>query len=60
MLVNFSDRANKLNEVMNDMTERIDSISNSVQESSNAISMSAASSTEFVGEIQGINEVIEI
>ncbi|SHN57291.1 methyl-accepting chemotaxis protein [Butyrivibrio hungatei DSM 14810] len=59
MLVNFSSRANKLNEVVGDMTERINSISSSVQESSNAINMSAASSTEIVGEIQGINEAME-
>lgn len=59
MLVNFSSGANKLNEVVGDMTERINSISSSVQESSNAINMSAASSTEIVGEIQGINEAME-
>ncbi|MCR4758242.1 MAG: methyl-accepting chemotaxis protein [Butyrivibrio sp.] len=59
MLANFSAKANKLSEVVGDMTERINSISSSVQESSNAINMSAASSTEIVGEIQGINEAME-
>lgn len=59
MLANFSAKANKLSEVVGDMTERINSISTSVQESSNAINMSAASSTEIVGEIQGINEAME-
>ena len=59
MLATFSDKANNLNGVMNEMADRIESISSSVQESSSAIGMSAASATEIVGEIQGITEAMD-
>ena len=59
MLGTFTDRANNLNVVMAEMSERIENISSSVNESSNAISMSATATTEIVGEIQGINEAID-
>lgn len=59
MLSAFSDKAGNLNNVMDEMSERIASISSSVQESSNAINMSAAAATEIVGEIQGINDAMD-
>lgn len=59
MLGAFSDKANNLNAVMDEMSGRIEAISNSVQESSEAINMSANASTEIVGEIQGINEAMD-
>ncbi len=59
MLGAFSDKAGNLNNVMDEMSERIASISSSVQESSNAINMSAAAATEIVGEIQGINDAMD-
>ncbi|MCR4998705.1 MAG: methyl-accepting chemotaxis protein [Lachnospiraceae bacterium] len=59
MLETFSAKANNLNEVMTEMTDRIASITTSVEESSNAISMSANAATEIVGEIQGINDAME-
>lgn len=59
MLGTFTEKADNLNAVMEEMTERIDSISSSVNESSNAIGMSAQAATEIVGEIQGINEAMD-
>ncbi|MBQ5560857.1 MAG: methyl-accepting chemotaxis protein [Lachnospiraceae bacterium] len=59
MLGTFSEKADNLNFVMNEMADRIESISSSVQESSSAIGMSAASATEIVGEIQGITEAMD-
>lgn len=59
MLATFTEKANNLNGVMAEMSDRIESISNSVNESSNAIGMSAQAATEIVGEIQGINEAMD-
>lgn len=59
MLATFTEKANNLNGVMAEMSDRIESISNSVNESSNAIGMSAQATTEIVGEIQGINEAMD-
>ena len=59
MLATFTEKANNLNSVMAEMSDRIESISNSVNESSNAISMSATATTEIVGEIQGINDAMD-
>lgn len=59
MLDTFSEKADNLNSVMNDMADRIESISSSVQESSSAIGMSAAAATDIVGEIQGISEAVD-
>ncbi|WP_458458600.1 methyl-accepting chemotaxis protein [Pseudobutyrivibrio sp.] len=59
MLATFTEKANNLNGVMAEMSDRIESISNSVKESSNAISMSATATTEIVGEIQGINDAMD-
>lgn len=59
MLATFTEKANNLNGVMAEMSDRIESISNSVNESSNAISMSATATTEIVGEIQGINDAMD-
>ena len=59
MLATFTEKANNLNSVMAEMSDRIESISNSVNESSNAIGMSAQAATEIVGEIQGINEAMD-
>jgi methyl-accepting chemotaxis protein len=59
ILMTFSEKANHLNTVMDEMSGKISSISDSVQDSSNAINMSAAAATEMVGEIQGINSAID-
>ncbi|MCR4999716.1 MAG: EAL domain-containing protein [Lachnospiraceae bacterium] len=59
MLGAFSSKADNLNLVMDEMSDRISAISSSVQESSNAINMSASAATEIVGEIQGINEAMD-
>ncbi len=59
MLGTFSEKADNLNTVMNDMAERIETISNSVNESSEAIGLSASAATEIVGEIQGINDAMD-
>ena len=59
MLATFTEKANNLNSVMAEMSDRIESISSSVNESSNAISMSASATTEIVGEIQGINDAMD-
>ena len=59
MLATFSEKADNLNSVMNEMAGQIETISRSVEESSSAIGMSAASATEIVGEIQGINEAMD-
>ncbi|MBQ7469787.1 MAG: methyl-accepting chemotaxis protein [Pseudobutyrivibrio sp.] len=59
MLVNFRDRADNLNTVMNEMATRIETISSSVSESSEAINLSASAATEIVGEIQGINSAMD-
>ncbi|MBR5648662.1 methyl-accepting chemotaxis protein [Pseudobutyrivibrio sp.] len=59
MLVNFRDRADNLNTVMNEMATRIETISSSVSESSEAINLSASAATEIVGEIQGINNAMD-
>ncbi|SHI47690.1 methyl-accepting chemotaxis protein [Pseudobutyrivibrio xylanivorans] len=59
MLATFTEKADNLNAVMNEMAGQIETISRSVEESSSAIGMSAASATEIVGEIQGINEAMD-
>ena len=59
MLGTFSEKANHLNAVMNDMSKRIETITNSVHESSDAINLSANAATEIVGEIQGINDAMD-
>ncbi len=59
MLTAFSDKAENLNSVMDEMSDRISAITTSVQESSTAINMSATAATEIVGEIQGINEAMD-
>ena len=59
MLETFSEKADNLNAVMNEMAGQIETISHSVEESTSAISMSAASATEIVDEIQGINDAMD-
>ncbi|WP_294237719.1 methyl-accepting chemotaxis protein [Pseudobutyrivibrio sp.] len=59
MLGSFTDKANKLNEVMDAMSVRIEDIANSLQESSYAINMSATASTTIVSEIQGITDAMD-
>ncbi len=59
MLETFSEKADNLNAVMNEMAGQIETISRSVEESSSAINMSAASATDIVGEIQGITEAMD-
>ncbi len=59
MMSKFSDKADKLNYIMNEMSNSVTSISESVQESSMAINMSATNSTEIVDEMQGIGDAME-
>ena len=59
MLTKFSDKAENLNVIMDQMADSVTSISQSVQESSVAINTSATNSTEIVGQMQGIGEAMD-
>lgn len=59
MLSKFTDKAENLNVIMDQMSESVTSINDSVQESTAAISTSATNSTEIVGQMQGIREAME-
>ena len=59
MLMKFSDKADNLNSIMEEMADSVTSISESVQESTIAINMSATNSTEIVDEMQGIGEAMD-
>ncbi len=59
MLESFNNKAENLNEIMQEMVESVQMISNSVLESSQAISQSAESSQEIVGGIKKISEAID-
>lgn len=59
MLSNFNNKAENLNDIMQEMVESVQMISNSVLESSQAISQSAESSQEIVGGIKRISEAID-
>ena len=59
LLQTFTEKANHLEDIMEEMVDSISSISNSVRESSQAIGMSAENATNMVGEIQEINDAME-
>jgi len=59
LLSKFQQRADKLNEIMQEMESSVETITMSVSESSAAIDMSAANSTEIVNEIQGIGDAMD-
>ncbi len=59
ILKKFTERANNLNEIMEEMNQSVDSIVDATRESSAAISMSAGNATEIVGEIQGIEQAMD-
>ncbi|MBP7349521.1 MAG: methyl-accepting chemotaxis protein [Butyrivibrio sp.] len=59
MLARFTQKAENLRMIMEEMADSIVTITNSVQESSKAINMSANSSSQIVGEIQGIGEAMQ-
>ena len=59
MLARFTQKAENLRMIMEEMADSIATITNSVQESSKAINMSANSSSQIVGEIQGIGEAMQ-
>ena len=58
ILGKFNDKADNLNDIMERMANSVESITDSVRESTQAISLSAANSTEIVGEIQGISDAM--
>ncbi len=59
MLSKFSEKAENLNVIMDQMSEQVTSITQSVQESTVAINTSATNSTEIVGQMQGIGEAMD-
>ncbi|MCR5452417.1 MAG: methyl-accepting chemotaxis protein [Lachnospiraceae bacterium] len=59
MLDKFTQKADNLNVIMDEMANSVDSISASVHESSDAISLSANNSTEIVEQIQGLEESMD-
>lgn len=59
MLSKFTDKAENLNAIMDEMSDSVTSINDSVQESTAAISTSATNSTEIVGQMQGIRDAME-
>lgn len=58
MLRSFSDKAGRLNDIMQEIVTSVQTINSSVRESSDAISMSAENSTEIVGGFQEISEAM--
>ena len=54
MLAKFSERADHLRDIMNEMAEGVNAITTSVEQSTLAISQSATNSSEIVEEISGI------
>ena len=59
MLSKFTDKAENLNIIMDQMSESVTSINESVKESTAAISTSASNSTEIVDQMQGIRDAME-
>ncbi|RKM57009.1 methyl-accepting chemotaxis protein [Butyrivibrio sp. X503] len=59
MLNKFSEKAENLGVIMEQMSEHVTSINQSVQESTVAINTSATNSTEIVGQMQGIGEAMD-
>ncbi len=58
ILEKFNMKADNLNNIMDKMAEAVVSITDSVKESTQAINLSAANSSEIVGQIQGISEAM--
>ena len=58
ILDKFNKKADNLNNIMDKMADSVESITESVKESTQAINLSAANSTEIVGQIQGISEAM--
>ena len=58
ILDKFNRKADNLNIIMDKMADSVESITESVKESTQAINLSAANSTEIVGQIQGISEAM--
>ncbi len=58
ILEKFNDKADNLNNIMDRMADSVESITDSVRESTTAINLSAANSSEIVGEIKGISEAM--
>ena len=58
ILEKFNMKADNLNNIMDKMAESVVSITDSVKESTQAINLSAANSSEIVGQIQGISEAM--
>lgn len=59
MLAEFTEKAESLNTIMQDMVDSVDTITNSVQESSTAITMSAENSAEIVTGIKNIFKAMD-
>ena len=59
MLAEFTEKAESLNTIMQDMVDSVDTITNSVQESSTAITMSAENSAEIVTGIKSIFKAMD-
>ena len=58
ILDKFNRKADNLNIIMDKMADSVESITESVKESTQAINLSAANSSEIVGQIQGISEAM--
>ncbi|MCR4996072.1 MAG: methyl-accepting chemotaxis protein [Butyrivibrio sp.] len=58
ILDKFNRKADNLNTIMDKMADSVESITESVKESTQAINLSAANSSEIVGQIQGISEAM--
>ncbi|SKB65210.1 methyl-accepting chemotaxis protein [Lachnospiraceae bacterium] len=59
VLNEFSEKAENLHVIMEDMTNSVGSITNSVQESSTAINMAAHNSSEIVDQIQSVSDAMD-
>lgn len=59
MLYGFADRAENLNQIMEEMEQSVSSITEAVEQSSAAITLSAENSTEIVDQMQGIGTAME-
>ncbi|MBE5891374.1 MAG: methyl-accepting chemotaxis protein [Lachnospiraceae bacterium] len=59
ILSKFTELANNLNEIMQNMANNVTSITDSVRESSEAINMSAINSTQIVDEISQIDSAMD-
>ena len=58
MIEKFTERADHLRAIMDEMVDNVNAITTSVEQSTQAISMSAVNSTEIVEEINGIDSAM--